>query len=116
MYSLCEGFFHGHLKSSLTLGIAVVYQWIDGVLSGGAAGEFFDDEYRCPVYVKDVVRAIELCITKRTSVGQNLQLLLNLGGPNRLSRADMADSVASVRGYDKKLVKRVSALSVSHTL
>ena len=88
-------------------------QWIDGVLSGGAVGEFFDDEFRNPVYVKDVVHVIELLIAKNTRELQPMHLLLNLGGPTRVSRADMADTVADVRGYDKALVKRVSSLSVS---
>ena len=43
----------------------------------------------------------------------NLQLLLNVGGPTRLSRADMAEIVAEVKGIDKSLIKRVSAASVS---
>ena len=33
-------------------------QWIDGVLSKGEPIEFFHDEFRCPVYVKDVVEII----------------------------------------------------------
>lgn len=38
-------------------------QWIDSVLSQGREVEFFYDEFRCPVYVKDVVNVI-LSITK----------------------------------------------------
>ncbi|KAF8027015.1 hypothetical protein BT93_E0056 [Corymbia citriodora subsp. variegata] len=34
-------------------------QWIDGVLSRGDKAEFFHDEFRCPVYVKDVVTIIQ---------------------------------------------------------
>ncbi|XP_030930213.1 methionine adenosyltransferase 2 subunit beta isoform X2 [Quercus lobata] len=37
-------------------------QWIDGVLSKGEKKDFFHDEFRCPVYVKDVV-AIILALT-----------------------------------------------------
>lgn len=33
-------------------------QWIDTVLSKGDPVQFFYDEYRCPVYVKDVVTII----------------------------------------------------------
>lgn len=39
-------------------------QWIDGVLSRGDKVEFFHDEFRCPVYVKDVV-AIILAVTNK---------------------------------------------------
>ncbi|XP_022030153.1 dTDP-4-dehydrorhamnose reductase isoform X3 [Helianthus annuus] len=35
-------------------------QWMDGVLSKGQEAEFFHDEFRCPVYVKDVVNIIRL--------------------------------------------------------
>ena len=33
-------------------------QWIDAALSKGSEVEFFHDEFRCPVYVKDVVNVI----------------------------------------------------------
>lgn len=42
-----------------------------------------------------------------------MQLLLNVGGPDRVSRVQMAETVAELRGYDKSLVKSVSASSVS---
>ncbi|XP_058082938.1 uncharacterized protein LOC131230927 isoform X2 [Magnolia sinica] len=38
-------------------------QWMDGVLSRGDKVDFFHDEFRCPVYVKDVVNVI-LALTK----------------------------------------------------
>lgn len=37
--------------------------------------EFFHDEYRCPVYVKDVVRII-LALTNRWLSGNNLVAML----------------------------------------
>jgi len=83
---------------------------MDGVLSSGAGGEFFEDEYRCPVYVKDVVHAIQLLMEKHfAGVQHPMHLCLNVGGPDRLSRAAMAETVADVRGYDTKLVRRVSS-------
>lgn len=33
-------------------------QWMDDVLSKGTTVDFFHDEFRCPVYVKDVVSTI----------------------------------------------------------
>ncbi|KAG0593959.1 hypothetical protein M758_UG035400 [Ceratodon purpureus] len=87
-------------------------QWIDGVLSSGEGADFFDDEYRCPVFVKDVVQVIKLLMEK-SFAGTNtpMHLVLNVGGPDRLSRAAMAETVAHVRGYDEALVRKVS----SHT-
>ncbi|CAN6704321.1 unnamed protein product [Malus baccata var. baccata] len=56
-------------------------QWIDGVLSKGKTSEFFHDEFRCPVYVKDVV-AVILALSKRWIYGMKfltfmLSYLLN---------------------------------------
>ncbi|CAN0824740.1 Methionine adenosyltransferase 2 subunit beta [Linum grandiflorum] len=87
-------------------------QWMDGVLSKGEPVEFFHDEFRCPVYVKDVVNVILALINQRVSEGKQIQLLLNLGGPDRLSRVEMAEVVADVIGHDTCLIKRVSASSV----
>ena len=39
-------------------------QWIDKVLAGGSEVEFFYDEFRCPIYVKDVVNIIISLIKK----------------------------------------------------
>ncbi|KAL5988501.1 hypothetical protein ACLOJK_036266 [Asimina triloba] len=157
-------------------------QWIDNVLSQHDKTDFFHDEFRCPVYVKDVVDAI-LALTKmwisdssdvcktlngyrqsnaRSTIVQllnvkkggqrkgmaqalskmmdkakiwrrierdvkrwereiagrwlmekdQLQLLLNVGGPDRLSRVQMAEAVAEFRGYNTSLIRPVPASSV----
>jgi hypothetical protein len=44
--------------------------------------------------------------------GEKVQVLLNVGGPDRVSRLQMAESVAVVRGYDPRIIKSVSASSV----
>lgn len=41
-----------------------------------------------------------------------MRLVLNAGGPDRLSRVQMAEVVAEVRGHDPSLIKPVSASSV----
>lgn len=41
-----------------------------------------------------------------------MRLVLNAGGPDRLSRVQMAEVVAQVRGHDLSLIKHVSASSV----
>ncbi|KAI8545178.1 hypothetical protein RHMOL_Rhmol07G0021500 [Rhododendron molle] len=87
-------------------------QWIDSVLSKGDKMEFFHDEFRCPVFVKDVVTIILLLSNTWISEGKQMQLLLNVGGPDRLSRAQMAEAVAQFRGYNSSLIKPVSAASV----
>uniref|UniRef100_A0A453Q5B3 RmlD-like substrate binding domain-containing protein n=1 Tax=Aegilops tauschii subsp. strangulata TaxID=200361 RepID=A0A453Q5B3_AEGTS len=88
-------------------------QWMNAVLSQGQQVDFFNDEYRCPVYVKDMVDVI-LSLTKSwLSDGKKVQLLLNVGGPDRVSRLQMAESVAEVRGYSKSMIKSVPASSVN---
>lgn len=50
--------------------------------------------------------------------GEHMRLLLNVGGPDRVSRVQMAEAVANFRGYDTSLIKPVPASSVcslSHT-
>ncbi|XP_021902344.1 methionine adenosyltransferase 2 subunit beta [Carica papaya] len=88
-------------------------QWIDGVLSKGDRVEFFYDEYRCPIYVKDVVAIILALARIWLSGGKDMQLLLNVGGPDRVSRVQMAEAVAKIRGYNTSLIKPVSASSVN---
>lgn len=45
--------------------------------------------------------------------GEQMHLLLNVGGPDRVSRLQMAESVADIRRYNNSLIKSVSASSVS---
>lgn len=40
------------------------------------------------------------------------QLVLNVGGPDRLSRAEMAEVVAEVKGYEASLINHVKASTV----
>ena len=44
--------------------------------------------------------------------GESFQETFNLGGPDRLSRADMAATVARVMGHSVELVNRVASATV----
>ncbi|GJM87419.1 hypothetical protein PR202_ga03370 [Eleusine coracana subsp. coracana] len=88
-------------------------EWMDSVLSQGQQVDFFNDEFRCPVYVKDMVDVIMSLAKTWLSDGKRIQVLLNVGGPNRVSRLQMAESVADVRGYSHSIIKSVSASSVN---
>lgn len=48
---------------------------MDGVLSQGQQVEFFNDEFRCPVYVKDMVDVI-LSLTKTWLSGMSLTCII----------------------------------------
>ena len=60
-------------------------------LKSGKKTKFFSDEYRCPVLVMDIVKIVEHFMEE--SRKGSLQLTLNMGGPERLSRVDMAKQV-----------------------
>ncbi|KAL8554315.1 hypothetical protein ACS0TY_002485 [Phlomoides rotata] len=87
-------------------------QWMDSVLAKGESMDFFHDEFRCPVFVNDVVAVIQILTNQWISEAKQVQLLLNVGGPDRLSRAQMAEAVAHIRGYSTSLIKPVSASSI----
>lgn len=134
-------------------------QWIDSVLASGMETDFYVDQYRCPIFVKDVVRVIELLIVTilqgrllqlcslhccccfwtswvpagaaqdefepahspqrvvgSAAGGGHVQLLLNMGGTERMSRAGMAETVARVRGRNISLINRASFSSVSQSV
>ncbi|GJP44681.1 hypothetical protein CLOM_g4044 [Closterium sp. NIES-68] len=101
---------HAILRSSIIVGPpppvplkkTLPLQWIDSALSSSLASgqpeSFFDDEYRCPIYVHDYPRIVR-ALMDRHALGHRFALTLNAGGPDRLSRADMAAVVARIRGY-----------------
>lgn len=43
-------------------------QWIDGALAKGEEVQFFHDEFRCPIFVKDLVTII-LALTSQWITG-----------------------------------------------
>lgn len=49
-------------------------QWIDSALKQGQEVEFFHDEFRCPVYVKDVANVI-IALSKKWISGCTFQLV-----------------------------------------
>ncbi|KAJ4910287.1 NAD(P)-binding Rossmann-fold superfamily protein [Raphanus sativus] len=115
--------FGPHTLSPLPKNLPV--QWMDSVLQKGDTVDFFHDEYRCPIYVKDLVSIILMLIDRWVLSGRfflsgrcllsddkQMRLVLNAGGPDRLSRVQMAEVVAQVRGHDLSLIKHVSASSV----
>lgn len=57
-------------------------QWIDGVLAKGEKVNFFHDEFRCPIYVKDLVTVVlaltSQWISGRTSSIYAIAILLDI--------------------------------------
>jgi dTDP-4-dehydrorhamnose reductase len=63
-------------------------QFLHKCVSTGTATQFFRDEWRSPVWVQDVASVIVALLASRSSG------VFNVGGPERLSRLDMARAVA----------------------
>lgn len=118
VYANCSNF--AILRSSIIYGPQTIspvpkslpIQWMDSVLSKGEPLNFFHDEFRCPVYVKDLVTVIRTLTDRWIAEGKQMQLLLNVGGPDRVSRVQMAEAVANARNYNMSLITPVSAASV----
>lgn len=67
-------------------------QFVTGSLqSHEATPAFFSDEYRCPVFTKDIAEIIDRLISKSQEC--SFQEVYNMGGPERLNRVQMAQKV-----------------------
>lgn len=64
------------------------------------------------LYVCSFISSLGIDFKGHGADGRRIQVLLNVGGPDRVSRLQMAESVADVRGYSHSIVKSVSASSV----
>ena len=98
-------------------------QFIDSVLSTATPTTFFEDECRSPVFVDDIVDVCRRLITTTIAGGgggstdssgnESISGVFNMGGPERLSRVDMAKQVGTVRGYGWDCILPVKSASVS---
>lgn len=90
---------------------------------------FFDDEFRSFVAVTDVARAVAACVRRWGGGGGGgagahdegqppppPPCAINVGGPERLSRAQFARLVAEARGLDPGLVDAVPSASVDRAV
>ena len=95
------------LRSSIILGPpppapvprALFLQFIEGALRSGAPTSFFEDEFRNPVAVADIVATIRALLARWASGGgPPPRAVYNMGGRERLSRVGMAAAVAAHLG------------------
>jgi dTDP-4-dehydrorhamnose reductase len=88
---------HLILRSSIILGPPphtpvgrpLFLQWLDGALAGASAAapvELFDDEFRSPVYVADIVEACATLLRRGGAAAPLRHRTLNMGGPERCVR------------------------------
>lgn len=82
-------------------------QFVEDALRSGRPTKFLDDEFRSPVYVKDICNVISY-LTKNLARPPPHHTY-NLGGPKRMSRVDMARAVAAHMGYPDKAIEVISS-------
>lgn len=122
---------HVILRSSIIFGRELPAQWpevpesrplftqfIDRVLRAQEPTTFFSDEYRNPIHVQDICNIVQRLISRERDLlseremGQGHQETFNMGGPERLSRVDMAMIIADIRGYNKDCILSVKSADV----
>ena len=103
-------------------------QFCDQMLGEGKPTTFFEDEWRCPIYAEDIADVVLSFLRGIAGVPDDRangrpaaiwpvpQPAYNLGGPDRLSRVDVAKLVAGARKVPKetqdKVILSVPASSV----
>jgi dTDP-4-dehydrorhamnose reductase len=75
--------------------------------------KFFIDEFRSPVAICDIIRIINWLLAGSVEAASMTKSVLNMGGPHRLSRYDMATAVAQHCGLSMDCVERASSVSVT---
>mmetsp|Transcript_6097 Transcript_6097/g.17460 ORF Transcript_6097/g.17460 Transcript_6097/m.17460 type:complete len:308 (-) Transcript_6097:672-1595(-) len=92
---------------------ALFLQFIVAALKQGKPTSFFKDEFRSAIYVQDILKLIRAAIDQRDTLTQKL---LNMGGPERLSRLDMAEAVAETYGLNKAAIQSATSASVERAV
>ncbi|MEW5300359.1 MAG: hypothetical protein WDW36_003295 [Sanguina aurantia] len=89
---------------------ALFLQFVEGVLRDQRQTSFFDDEWRSPIFVGDIVKVCDKLLGMASLPAE--RKTYNMGGPERLSRVDMAHQVAEARGFGSRCILPASASSV----
>lgn len=96
------------------VGRSLFLQFVDDVLAAGTPTSFFTDEWRCPVFVGDVVSVCAALVERHAggAGGTDMYGVYNMGGSQRLSRMEMAQALATLRGYDPALLLAAPAAAL----
>ncbi|EFJ49277.1 hypothetical protein VOLCADRAFT_43537, partial [Volvox carteri f. nagariensis] len=86
---------------------ALFLQFVASAVRGSQPTAFFEDEWRSPIYVRD----LERLVTRLLAPWQHR--IFNVGGPERLSRVDMARQVADALGCGYDAILATSTASVN---
>eukprot|EP00877_Chromochloris_zofingiensis_P009905 jgi/Chrzof1/5168/Cz15g14030.t1 len=100
---------YGH-DPPVPVGRPLFLQFIRDKLKGQQPTSFFSDEFRCAVLVDDICQVVVHIVSLYPDLPAHSTY--NLGGPDRLSRLDMAMAVAQHLGYDTACVQECLSASV----
>jgi dTDP-4-dehydrorhamnose reductase len=114
---------HVILRSSIIIGPSqlpfqplnnrmVFLEFIHKNLTENKPTSYFFDEYRNPISVFDIIQVVHIFIQKQKQFRPMKGETFNLGGPERLSRVDMARIVCDVCKFNKELIQPVSSSSI----
>lgn len=76
--------------------------WMRGRLEKGQPLELFTDQYRTPLYVRDVCRVVERILADPPVRG-----IYHLAGPERMNRFDFGRRMAAAFGFPERLLRPV---------
>jgi len=91
---------------------ALFVQFVDNQLASRKETTFYKDEWRCPIYVYNIV---DICLrfAKQAVEKSTACSIFCMGGKERLSRAGMAEIIAQVLGHSTAYIKSISAAAVN---
>ena len=82
-------------------------------LRRGEAATFFDDEFRSPTMVSDLTGTVAWLLSGGEAAAAAVKRVFNIGGPDRLSRFEMAEAVAAHCGLLATAVARGKSADVA---
>mmetsp|Transcript_24145 Transcript_24145/g.40472 ORF Transcript_24145/g.40472 Transcript_24145/m.40472 type:complete len:315 (+) Transcript_24145:69-1013(+) len=112
---------HAILRSSIIFGTTpplvpvprtLFVQWMEGALTGPEEVSFFEDEWRNPIFVDDIIAVVNTLLVKDIDAVWPHRTF-NMGGPHRLSRVDMAMQLAKVKQCSPDKIKAAPSASVN---
>ncbi|GBF98490.1 methionine adenosyltransferase 2 subunit beta [Raphidocelis subcapitata] len=92
------------------VGRPLFLQFVEEALREGRPTRFLEDEFRSAVYVKDICAVVSHLIKLLPDAPPHHTY--NLGGPERLSRLDVARAVARHCGHGEKAIEAVTSSSM----
>ena len=85
-------------------------EFLEASLRGDAEVPFYEDEFRCPIAAVDLARHILALAASKPGTARGV---FNAGGPDRLSRVDMARRAARALGLSDRNVASARAASAT---